>query len=220
MKRCIVNVSTGSPYTDYQKRLKASIEAVMPGMHLMFWTDELPKGSRPYEESMYGFKMYAFQEAFKAYDSVIWLDSPTVLHRSIYPLFDILEGRGELVVATEAKLYQYVNEKTINHYRVTREHIKEKDWKLNYGFIFGFTRGYHTYEKMFAGERAGLFGGHMECYRDHVANNGKLFNGEYVSHRHEESVLSLLVQMEGRTMIPLTDINTNDHYLSFEKTPL
>ena len=220
MKRCIINVAIGKPYTYYQNRLAASVKEQMPDLPVMLWHDCLPDGARSYAESMYGFKMYAFQEAFKEYDSVLWLDSPTVLHTSIAPVFDLLESQGELVVGTKSKLYQYVNDTTLTHYGLDRQKLKDEDWALNYGFVFGFTKNHPTYQKMFEGEKAGLFTSAYEDNIDHVYNSGKLFNGEYVEHRHEESILSVIVQMEGRKLIPLEELERDTKYFSFEKTPL
>ncbi len=224
MKRCIINVAIGSPYTEYQKRFVNSVKEINPEIGIMTWTDELPLGARPHSESMYGFKMYAFQEAFKEYDSVIWLDSPTVLHKSIAPLFDILESneQGELIVATQSNLYQYVNDATLAYYNLNRQQVKDAGWMLNYGFVFGFIKSSPTYVKMFDAERKGLFTSSLEDNIDHTTNTGKAFNGEYVEHRHEESIISTISQMEGRKLIPLSDLNVSpeNKYFSFEKTPL
>lgn len=196
----------------------------MPDTDMLMWNEHLPTDSRPHSESMYGFKMYAFKEAFEKYDSVIWLDSPTVLHKSIAPIFDILEANinGELIVATEANLYQYVNDKTLAYYNLSRQEVKDKKWMLNYGFVFGFTKGSETFNKMFDAEKKGLFSTSEEDAYDHANNSFKAFNGQYVEHRHEESIISIISQMEGRSLIPLSEFNksTTDKYFSFEKTPL
>lgn len=221
MKRCIINVAIGKPYTEYQLRLVKSIQEQMPGQDYFMWNDILPPGAKPHNDSMYGFKMYAFGNIFKTYDSVIWLDSPTVLHKSIAPLFDILEMDGELVVSTDVPLYKYVNDKTLNYYNFTREEVKNKEWMLNYGFVFGFTKGNKTYEKMVYAENIGLFSSFIDDNKDHVTNSGVLFNGEYVEHRHEESIISLIVQSEGRKLTPIWDLQgQDDKYFSWEKTPL
>lgn len=220
MKRAIINVSIGSPYVQYQQRLKNSLAEMMPDVKALFWTDELPSGAKPHSESMYGFKMYAFEEAFRqGYDSVIWLDSPTVLHRNIDFVFDILESNlyGELVVSTESKLYQYCDERTIEHFQITRQYVKDMDWLLNYGFVFGFLSDSNTYQRMFDCERKGLFMTAEEDYIDHCTNSGKAFNSEYVEHRHEESIISMIVQSEGRKLIPLKKLKS---CFSFEKTKL
>ncbi len=168
---------------------------------------------------MYGFKMYAFQEAFnRGYTSVIWLDTPTVLHKPIDEFFDILEANknGELVVATQSELYKYVNNSTLEYYNLTREQVKEAGWLLNYGFIFGFTKDSETYQKMFAGEKAGLFTSAEQDWQAHLNRDTA-----YDEHRHEESILSLVVQIEGRKLIPLWELqNFDDKHLSFEKTAL
>ncbi len=220
MKRCFINVAIGLPYVNYQNRFVNSCKEVMPNIDVLTWTDRLPEGSKSYSESMYGFKMYAFREAFKqGYDSVIWLDSPTVLKKDISFMFDILEASeyGEVVVSTDAKLYQYVNDDTLNYFNVPRQEAKNKGWMLNYGFIFGFLKDSPTYKKMFACEIGGLFTSSEQDHWDHLNNSGKLFNGEYVEHRHEESIISMIVQTEGRGMVPISAV---DKHLEWEKTPL
>jgi hypothetical protein len=220
MKRCFINVAVNEPYVSYQKRLIKSVSEIMPDVPLLTWTDELPKGSKPHSESMYGFKMYAFQEAFDAgYDSVIWLDTPTVLHKNIYHVFELLEKNEykEFAIATEAELYQYAHDSTLDYFGFTRQQIKDFGYKLNYGFIFGFVRGSKTYEQMFECERKGLFLSAEQDYQDHLYNSGQAFKGEYVEHRHEESIISMLIQTQGRNLLLL---ETVINHLEWEKTAL
>lgn len=203
MKRAIINVAIGEPYTEYQANMIESVKKFSPQINLITWTNELPPGSKSHADSMYGFKMYAFKYAFEqGYDSVLWLDSPTILKKDISYVFDIIEAdkHGEFAIATEAKLYQYCNQKTVNYFNVSRQKMKDDEWLLNYGFIFGFTKDSETYKKMAYCESIGLFSTLADDYEDHMTNSNHLFNAEYVEHRHEESIISMIIQSEGRTL--------------------
>jgi len=213
-------VAIGEPYVSYQKRLIKSAKEIMPHIDLLTWTDELPKGSKSYAESMYGFKMYAFQEAFNAgYDLVVWLDTPTVFHEDISFVFDLLEKSEHktFAIATDVKLYKYINEQSLKYFGITRQEVKNKDWFLNYGFIFGFTKDSEIYQQMFECEKLGLFTTQEQDYQDHLNNSNKLFFGEYVEHRHEESIISMLIQKQNFKLSPNSVVMSK---LEFQKTPL
>jgi hypothetical protein len=217
MKRCIINVSIGDMYVAYQNRLKESIRS-FHNYDLMFWSDDLPVGSKPHKESLYGFKVHAFKAAFDAgYDSVMWLDSPTVLTTDIDYLFDIIENEPELIVDSGVPLYQYCNEETINHYGYTPQEVKQLGWRLNFGYVFGFTKDSNTFKEMYEAEAKGFFTNAEQDYEDHIHNTGKKLNGEYVEHRHEESIISIIVQKEGRTLKPYSLVMGK---LLHEKSPL
>jgi hypothetical protein len=203
MKRAIINLAINEPYISYQKNLIQSIKSLMPDIPLITWTDELPPGSKSHSESMYGFKVWAFKYAFEqGYDSVIWIDSPVLLEKDISFLFDVLEAdkNGEFSISDDPKLYMYSSEKTINYFKLTRQEIKDKKWDLNYGQIYGFTKDSETLKKLAFCESLGLFSTQAEHQYDHDNNSYKLFNGEYVSHRHDECLLSMIIQSEGRVM--------------------
>jgi hypothetical protein len=169
---------------------------------------------------MYGFKMYAFQEAFNAgYDLVVWLDTPTVFHEDISFVFEILEKSEHktFAIATDVKLYKYINEQSLKYFGIKRQEVKDKDWFLNYGFIFGFTKDSEIYQQMFECEKLGLFTSQEQDYQDHLNNSNKLFFGEYVEHRHEESIISMLIQKQNFKLSPNSVVMSK---LEFQKTPL
>lgn len=208
MKRAIINVSIRAPYTRYQKRLIETCKATNPNVDLITWTDQLPPDARTHHESMYGFKMWAFNHAFEqGYESVLWLDSPSIVHGDLSPIFDIIERDGDFVITTHCKLYQYTNDKTIEHFKLTRKEVKEKQWELNYGFIFGLRHDSPVYNEMMYCENIDLFSSAYEDEQDHIHNSNKLFNGEYVEHRHEESIISMIIQRNGRQLLRGPELN-------------
>jgi hypothetical protein len=48
-------------------------------------------------------------------------------------------------------------------------------------------------------------------------NSGKAFNNEYIEHRHEETIVSMIIQSEGLELTPYSLIGP---CFTFEKTPL
>jgi hypothetical protein len=219
MKVAIINVSLNKPYTIYQNRLRNSCQQMCPYADLLFWTDELPEGARPHSESLYGFKPHAFNHAFKlGYDVVLWLDSPVVIMKDIQFIFDILDKDGYVVTGCEtANLYQYCNDATLEHFNIKRQFVKDIKWILNYGHVFGFKKDSKHFLKFKECEELGLFTSAEEDYQDHLNNSGKAFNNEYIEHRHEETIVSMIIQSEGLELTPYSLIGP---CFTFEKTPL
>jgi len=211
MKRCIINVSIGDDvFVKFQDRLISYCKKYIPDIDVLTWTQKMPIGSKPHNESMYGFKMYAFEEAFNmGYDSVIWLDAGTVIKKSIFPLFSLLEKdeNGVFTLYSDADLSNYVNDKTVKYFDVSRDDMDNQKSKLNYGFVFGFTKESVAYKEMMIAENCGLFGTFEENQRDTEINCGVLYNGKYVSHRHEEAVLSTIIHKR-----KIQIFNHNDFY--------
>lgn len=75
----------GVKYLDQQKRLLDSINEVYKGYAPTFFHSKtLPKGARPFLDSLYGFKPHAIQEALDAgYKRVVWVDSAMILRKPI-----------------------------------------------------------------------------------------------------------------------------------------
>lgn len=204
MKVAIINVSLNKPYTDYQNRLRSYCSIMCPYADLIFWTNELPGGSKPHSESLYGFKVHAFNHAFEqGYDVVLWLDSPTVILKDIKFIFDMINVDGHFVtMSNTTNLYQYCNDSTLKHFNVTRQFVKDSKWVLNYGYVFGFKKDSKYFLKFKECEEIGLFTSAEQDYEDHMNNSGKAFNREYVEHRHEESIISMILQSEGVQLTP------------------
>ena len=117
---CFVNVSFREPYVSTQNRLRESILAIYPDATLFFWTDELPPNSKPFQESLYGFKVhaieYARQQGFK---KVIWIDTCCVLKNFIEPLFDAIEHYGVYAIKDDmCEVHRYCSNEIFEWFRV------------------------------------------------------------------------------------------------------
>ena len=67
-------------YKEQQERLIESINVHHPEAVGFHWTDELPIGSKPFLESLYGFKPHAVIHAInEGYDRIVFLDPACIL---------------------------------------------------------------------------------------------------------------------------------------------
>lgn len=136
-KIAFCNVSFGERYVRTQERLRQSILDIYPDAELFFWTDELPPGSKPFQESLYGFKVHAIKHAReKGFTKIVWIDTCAVLKGKLEPLFDY----GFIAVKDESKLYRYSG----------NFEIENKDWNLVGGSLYLFDFENETYRKVFS----------------------------------------------------------------------
>lgn len=131
-----VSVAFGSLYIEQQDRLKESIHAIYPGSNTMFWRDQLPAKSRPFLDSLYGFKVHAIQEAIdKGYKRIIWLDPAMILVREIGDVFDEMHV---CAVKDETQLHKVISKSYINSTGIDRHDLKEWGWHLVGGSLYYF----------------------------------------------------------------------------------
>ena len=80
--------------------------------------------------------------------------------------------------------------------------------------MFGFKKGSAEFDKFKECESEGLFASIEEDYQDHLTNAGVAYNGEYIEHRHEESIVSLILRDR------LTPYSITGPCFEYEKTGL
>ena len=177
-----VNVSFREPYVSTQKRLAKSIADIYPDAEMFFWTDELPPGSKPFQESLYGFKVHAIEYARqKGYKRVVWIDTCAVLKANLDHLFDA----GFIAVKDENKLYKFSG----------KQKIENKEWNLVGGSLYLFDFDNYFYDQIYndwkAMEAAGDFG-----TQEFIMNEGN--DGiERCGHRMDETCMALCIYVNG-----------------------
>ena len=203
-KRCIVNVATGEFYCKLQKRLLRSLyksvdNVINVGINghyapikmnnegtdidLMLWTDCLPFGSKTHEESPYGFKVHAIQEAIKrGYTSILWLDSPAhAVKKDISPIFEKIEKEGYYAMSHVDPLENWVKMSSIQSLNLKPHDLNGQN--LPSGSCYGFDLANEDIADLFyefeCEERDGMF------KSERISENGW--------HRHDEAVLALLL---------------------------
>lgn len=172
-----------SRYLEQQENLKASILAIYPDANLQFYYDRMPDASRSFEDSHYGFKVHAIQEAKKNFKKVVWLDPAMVLIDS--NLNDMLKY-PLAVVRDDGKLSPFISDQALNFYGLTREDIA--DWHLVGGSLYYFDFNSPVTEAIFNqwadSEKNNLFGG---IGQEHTGNERE--------HRNDEALMSVAMYM-------------------------
>jgi hypothetical protein len=200
-KRAIVNVATGDFYCGNQQRLLDSFLKSIDNVtiftqndiphwntgnsydiDLLIWRDCLPHGSKPHNESPYGFKVHAIRFAFdRGYESVLWVDSPAFsIQRNVSPIFEVIEKNGYYAMSHDDPLINWTSQRMLNEFDLKAEDIADKN--LPSGSCYGFNKVFKDnliFDVFEMSEKKGYFESHMI--------------GEGKWHRHDETVLALIL---------------------------
>lgn len=185
-----VCVAFGDKYVAQQERLRASIFAIYPNANLMFFTECLPPGSQPFQDSLYGFKVHAIQAAIdKGFKKVIFLDPAMILMDKVDDLFEYYI----VAVKDDHKLHPLVSDNALRFYQTPRHLVEALEWHLVGGSIYYFNfldmRVRSIFDLWKRSEKAGCFGSQYEAASEQI-------NG----HRNDESCMALA--MQGHRMMP------------------
>lgn len=203
-KRVIISVATGDFYMKLQERqINAFIHCVDRviryyddrtadfatdkhyGVDLMLWSNIFPFGSRPHNESPYGFKLHAMRHAHaKGYSSILWLYSPAYpVKKDVSPIFEKIEKEGYYAMSHVDRLENWVGERELKDFNIHREQLVGLNLPSGscYGFDLNNPIGRVLYNELYKGEQEYRF-------KDEIIISG----GEVVGrHRHDEAILAL-----------------------------
>lgn len=174
-------------YLHQMDRLKRSIEKIYPKANLMFYHNTLPPGSKPFLDSLYGFKVHAIYEARKKFKKVIWLDPAMKLQDKVD---DLINKPSLIAIKDDSVLHNVVSDKCYQYFGLTREYVKSQDWHLVGGSLYYFNFDHPITNTIFDiwynAELAGIFGSQEEAS----------FAG-LQGHRYDEAVMALAMYMNG-----------------------
>jgi hypothetical protein len=193
-KQCIVSFADGTgSYRKKLQRLEQSMKGNFSGDLLLF-TDYKEIGSPRHDEIPYAFKPYAIQKAIDlGYEQILWCDSPIYAKQNIQPVFDHIEEHGYVFFDNIGySLGDYTNDKTLNHFNITRE----DSWKIK--MIMACCMGFgvvHPMDKIV-----------REAFSKYIRAVRELYPGEWDNddltesndrrvkgHRHDQSVMSAII---------------------------
>lgn len=187
-KTVFCSVAFGKEYVQQQARLRESIRHFYPQANLLFYTEELPPGSKPFLDSLYGFKPHLAQEARKqGYTRVILLDPAMILVAPIDGVYD----RYSVVAAKDTSvLWNVTSHSAAAYFSMTREDIKNKGWHLVGGSFYCFNFETVTARKVqdlwLETETRGLFGSQREAASEQLQG-----------HRYDETLMALCMYSNG-----------------------
>lgn len=176
-------------YIKQQTRLRNSIREVYPRANLLFYTTNPPPYSRPFLSSLYGFKPHLAKAALEqGFSKVILLDPAMILKREI----DLFLQYPVVAVKDTSVLWNVTSDKTYQHYNLSKEEVKQKDWHLVGGsfYYFDFENpiALKVYRQWLEAEELGLFGSQYEAASEQLQG-----------HRYDETLMSFAMYMNGIT---------------------
>lgn len=181
-------------YLDQQKRLLESIQEVYKGYAPTFFHSKtLPRGARPFLDSLYGFKPHAIQEAIDAgFKKVVWVDAAIILHKPIVidsPMVAIIDS--SVLPASD---------RALKYYGMTREQSKNLTLVGGsfYYFDFNTPLANMIFDSWKKAEIDGIFGSqHQESFEG------------LQGHRHDETCMRLSMHLYGHKPVPGSTIGYN-----------
>lgn len=127
-ENCIISFANDNRQRNYIKslaRLSESLRYNFDGDFLS-WIGENTLGAPPHHENPYAFKVYAFRKAKDmGYKRVLWLDSSAFAIKNVQPCFDEIEETGFLFQDAGFFASQYINDKALFYFGLTREEARE-----------------------------------------------------------------------------------------------
>lgn len=192
-----VSVAFGPKYVEQQDRLKASILDLYPNADLLFFRDELPEESRPFLNSLYGFKCHAINKAFTlGYKQVVWFDPAIIL---VKRLEGLLSKHTVLAVADAHGLGEFVSDRYLDHTHKTRDELKYRNVKLVGGSFYYFDFTTETAKRVFSDwcqdEVGGMFGSQQQEA-----------SGQLQGHRSDEACMGMRLYLNGVKPVQAGDI--------------
>lgn len=147
-----------------------------------------PKGLKNYthSEMPYQFKTSMIQLALEqGYERIIWLDSSMQLKKDLTPLFDHESGLA-FFDNLGHPVYKYLSDKAQDLLNVTDDFISDKPQIWGGAFAMNFA---HEYVRLFFDEL-------KKFSTNGSFSEAKSRRTGFVAHRHDQSVMSILLQYE------------------------
>jgi hypothetical protein len=113
-------------YVKSLNRLSESLRNNSEGIDFLAWIGEAALGAPLHSENMYAFKIHAFNVAkASGYDQILWVDSSCFAIKNVQPCFDEIERDGFLFQDSGYFASEYINDKALDYFGVTREQARE-----------------------------------------------------------------------------------------------
>jgi hypothetical protein len=183
-----VSVAFGFEYLKQMDRLQKSILKIYPEANLLFFDNGLPDGSKPFLDSLYGFKPHAIQEARnQGFKKVIWLDPAMIL---VDKVDDLINQPSLIAVKDDTLLYNVVSNKCYYYFGLDAYYVSFRNWHLVGGSLYFFnfdrTKDNIIFDMCMNAEKAGIFGSQREASSEQLQG-----------HRYDEAVMALAMYING-----------------------
>lgn len=175
------SLAFGKEYIQQQARLRESIRRAYPKANMIFLSDRFPEGSRPFSDSLYGFKPHLALEALnQGFKRVVLLDPAMILVGLVGKFLHF----PVVAVKDTSVLHNVISNKTCAYYNITRAQIQRNGWHLVggsfYYFDFHTPIAHNVFKTWITAEREGLFGSQKEAASEQLQG-----------HRYDETLMAL-----------------------------
>lgn len=182
------SVAFGKEYVQQQARLRESIRKFYPQANLLFYTEELPPGSRPFLDSLYGFKPHLAQEARKqGYKRIILLDPAMIM---VAPLDGVYDRYSVVAAKDTSVLWNVTSHRAADYFGTSRVEIRNKGWHLVGGSFYYFNletaSAVTVLDRWTEAEKAGMFGSQQEAASEQLQG-----------HRYDETIMAICMYQAG-----------------------
>lgn len=205
MRRAVVNVAVGGYqgtkgdyYPAHQALLHASLRKA-GNYHgdILFWTNAYPPGSASVAELPYHFKPMAMVEAVaQGHHVLLWLDAVMLAVKPIERIFRQIEDDGYFLWSNPVAKWSvgaWTSDECLRHYKIDR--ASAFDMEMICSGVFGWSLDHPVGKKLhdaFAETPAVALRG-SKHNRNHIVAADPRVEG----HRHDQSVLSILMHQQG-----------------------
>lgn len=174
-------------YLEQQVRLLDTIAQTNPDVHILYWTNKLPPGSQPHEQSLYGFKVHAIQAAKDlGYTRVIWLDPACIVKGDLSYYFSV-HYLPVMAVKDDNKLDDTISDKALIYY----DRPETIGWHLVGGslYVFNFNNpiAVDVFDHWKRAEEKGIFGSQKEAASEQINK-----------HRYDESCMAVSMYLHNQ----------------------
>lgn len=184
-------VSFGERYNWRQGRLKESILSIYPEANLFFWTDSYPPGSKPFNESLYGFKPHAIEYARRSgFKKIVWIDATMILMDKLDYYETVVKEYGVLAIQDDNKLTNLCSDRAMKFMGMnSRQQLESKNLVGGsfYYFDFNVELCQKVFQKWMHAENEGIFGSQSE----------EATPPGLQGHRHDETMMALSLYLYG-----------------------
>lgn len=185
-------------YIDQQIRLGKSLYLLYPKNAKYFWTNEFPDGTKPFDESMYGFKPHIIDHVRKLGNKkIVFFDPACILVDKVDYYFDIMPDYGVIAAMDDNLLCNYCGDAAYEYFGITRQHSKEMCQHLVggslYVFDFDIPLCCDIFDTWLQAEKNGIFG-----------------KWDTPGHRNDESCMALSLYKHGSRPTPYDLARYND----------
>jgi hypothetical protein len=209
-KVCIINVGVDYWYTKGTKRLRESLEENGWKGAMLIDTD-YPANSPSHETNPYAFKVYQVEKALSlGYTKIFWMDCSIISSPNPNWVTDIMDTHFAYFIKNGASVGQETNDKTLEHFNITRDKAMELPQVCS-GF-FGLDFNHPLAREIFAKWKGACEKGCFRGKRTHSLRDS--LDPRFLYHRQDQSSLSLAIYTTLEN--PVTCIYNMEHGLTYD----